>query len=123
MSELRTSHNEQGSERIPSEEEVRWLFRGSTGEVPFTEVPKREDEQGLCFWEIKVEDGEGQREYTYERKKQQGTEQGIEITATIYTTYYDKDGMPAYGESIAKLVNGNWRVTPVGPFELTKKFV
>jgi hypothetical protein len=73
--------------------------------------------------EIRTEDGEGHREYTYERKKQEGTDPGVYISATIYDLYYDKDGMPTCGESIAKLVNGDWRVTPMGPFELTKKFV
>lgn len=98
-------------------------MKGLIGETPFVETSKREDEHGLCFLEIKVEDGEGEREYTYERAKQPTTDTELDISATIYTVHYDKDGMPSCGESVAKLVNGEWRVTPRGPFESTKKFV
>ena len=123
MSKRGVSYFEKSPERIPTEEEVRWLFEGSIGEATFTETQKLEDENGLYFWEVTVQEGGGQREYTYERKKQQGTEQGVDISATIYTTYYDDGGISSGGESIAKLVNGEWRVTPRGPFESTKLFV
>lgn len=119
MNEQGPSHFEEHAERAPSEEEVLWLFRGLVGETSYQETSRREDEKGLCLLEIVITEGDGQREYTYERKRREGWPE----TATIYTTPYDSDGMPLGGESVAKLVGGDWRMTPRGPFETTKKFV
>jgi hypothetical protein len=124
MSDRKSGQFEEEPHRIPTEEEVRWLFQGLVGETPFTEKPKQEDERGLSLLEIRVKDGQGEKEYTYIRSKEPwATGDVSDVQATIDYVYYDEAGMPTDGESVAKLVNGEWRVTPRGPFESTKKFV
>lgn len=106
----------EGFERIPSAEEVLALFEKLVGEAKFGERRKLEDEQGLYLWEIEIaqEDG-GTTEYSYIRKgnyKEKGLAGGSASETAIHVTYFDNEGIPISGHSVAKLVDGEWVDTP-----------
>jgi hypothetical protein len=103
---------EKNSERIPTSVEVLLLFERLAGENKYEDVRRREDEQGLYLWEIKIvqEDGSS-TEYSYIRKgdyKARGLTGGSASETAIHATFFDPDGMPISGTSVAKLIDGKW---------------
>lgn len=102
----------EGSERIPTVEEVLALLEKLAGEAKFSERRKLKDEQELYLWEIEIaqEDG-GTTEYSYIRKgnyKERGLAGGSASETAIHITYFDNEGMPISGHSVSKLIEGKW---------------
>ena len=101
---------EQGPERQPSEAEVGSLFEKLTEGKEFTEVRKLEDEHGLYLWDIKVTDEQGEvTEYSYMRKGQYP--EGKAIATAVHVAFYDSEGFPLGGHSVAKYREGEWTDT------------
>jgi hypothetical protein len=99
----------ENTEHIPSVEEVRGVFDRVLDGKSYTDVKIKDDEKGLYLWDIRVE-GEGGKydEYMYMRG---GTyPDGRAKNTTIHVAYYDSDGMPEGGTSVAKYVEGRWIV-------------
>ena len=102
--------SEKGPGHAPSVEEVRSVFEQLVEEgVEFEEVRKREDGEGLYLWDIKVA-GEGGEatEYSYMRKGRY--KEGEALRTAIHVTFFDADGMPVGGHSVAHFENGAWRI-------------
>ncbi|PIR87439.1 MAG: hypothetical protein COU11_00260 [Candidatus Harrisonbacteria bacterium CG10_big_fil_rev_8_21_14_0_10_49_15] len=97
---------EEKPEKIPSEQEVADLFKELLGGCEYKEVRKREDERGLYLWEISVPDGGGVAEYVYRRK---GNFKEVKSASTgVHVVYYDEDGIPCGGDSVAEYGDGRW---------------
>jgi pimeloyl-ACP methyl ester carboxylesterase len=103
-------------EHIPTSEEVLLLFEKIIGENKYEEVRKLEDERGLYLWEIKIPQEDGSSiEYSYTRKgnyKERGLPGGSALETAIHITYFDNDGVPISGTSVAKIIDGKWKDTP-----------
>lgn len=101
---------EKGPEHAPTAEEVRSLFEQLLGEgAEFEEVRMREDNEGLYLWDIKIT-GEGgeSAEYSYMRKGRYP--EGQALRTAIHLTFFDTDGMPTGGHSVAHFENGSWNI-------------
>lgn len=100
---------ESKNEKLPTEEEILSVFEELTEGKEFEEVRKREDENGIYLWEIKLteadEDG-GTTEYSYGRAGQYPENKSLETA--IHIAFFDADGFPIGGHSVAKYVNGEW---------------
>ncbi|OGZ10974.1 MAG: hypothetical protein A3D67_03495 [Candidatus Lloydbacteria bacterium RIFCSPHIGHO2_02_FULL_51_22] len=107
---------ETGLERIPTTEEVRTVFEQLLEGKEFEEARKHEDEKGLWLWEIIVKGQDGSySEYAYVRKGRYaplpGKSRGIEARDTaVCVAFYDADGMPGGGETVARLEEGAWKI-------------
>jgi len=101
---------EEGPESIPTPEEVQSVFEQLIGEEGYEDVRKLEDEQGLFMWDIIVSGKDGDTEYSYKRKGENPL--GQTPNFAIHVTFFDKDGIPTGGHSVAKLIEGNWKLTP-----------
>lgn len=102
--------SEKGTETIPTIEEVRLIFERLLGEgAAFEEVRMREDGGGLYLWDIKItgDDG-GETEYSYMRKGRY--KEGEASRTAIHVTFFDADGMPTGGHSVAHFENGAWKI-------------
>ena len=98
-------------ENIPSSENVKEVFEKLLGTQEYTETRKCEDEQGLYLWDVTIPQADGYAEYSYMRKGRHA--QGGEASDTaIHVTFYDQDGFPVGGHSVAKYEDGEWVVTP-----------
>jgi len=103
---------EEKIEVVPTPEEVQSVFEQLLEGKEYTSRRQLEDEKGIYLWDIIVsqEDG-GHIEYSYMRKGRY--EEGGEASSTaIHITFYDEEGMPEGGTSVAKLIDGKWRLTP-----------
>ncbi len=106
---------EASPEHIPTPEEVRALFEKFIEGKEYTERRKLEDENGLYLLEVELPadaDG-GHTEYSYIRKgdyKSQGKPGGSSAETVMNVTFFDSDGIPTGGNSVATLVNGEWRM-------------
>ncbi len=117
MHELPPEHKENLAEHIPTLEEVRTVFEQLIGEASFEVRRKLDDEQGLYLWEIKLPEkkGNGSIEYSYIRKgnyKEKGLPGGSVAETAIHITFFDVDGLPISGYSVAKLAGDKWEITP-----------
>ena len=101
---------EKGPGAIPTPEEVQSVFEQLVGKEGYEDVRKLEDERGLYLWDIKVSGEDGDTEYSYMRKGQYSEGQAS-ITA-IHVTFFDQKGIPVGGHSVAKHVEGEWKLTP-----------
>jgi len=98
---------EQGPENTPSESEIKSLFEELSGGKEFAEVRKLEDAEGLYLWDIQITDTQGEMtEYSYMRKGRY--EEGESSTTAIHVTFYDREGIPVGGHSVAKYIEGVW---------------
>ena len=100
---------EEEHESIPTPEEIHSVFEQLAGESEYEEVRKLEDEQGLYLWDITVFGEDGDLEYSYMREGQY-TEGQASLTA-IHVTFFDSEGTPVGGHSVAKYINGKWKLT------------
>lgn len=104
---------ENKSERIPSEQEVRFCFEKLTGGEAYEEVRKKEDEKGVYLWEIKMTEATpdgGSVEYSYGREGSYPENKSVETA--IHVAYFDANGVPEGGHSVLKYIEGNWVETP-----------
>jgi hypothetical protein len=95
--------------RHPTEGDVLRKFESLTERQSFEELRKCEDEQGLYLWDIKLtntdEDGTS-TEYSYMRE---GTyAEGSAARTAIHVTFFDVEGVPVGGHSVAVYENGVW---------------
>ena len=105
-----THSSEEGPEKAPTVEEVRSIFEKLLeGGVAFEEVRTREDAEGLYLWDIKVAGKDGETEYSYMRKGRYP--EGQALRTAIHVTFFDTDGMPTGGHSVAHFVNGTWEIS------------
>jgi hypothetical protein len=102
-------------ERIPSMAEVGEMLKGFSGMEAFVPDKLIEDDKGLCILRFSVADGpEGATaEYDYMRQGRHG-EKDAALVSMINITYYDKDGLPFCGDTLANLVDGEWKITDEG---------
>lgn len=104
-------------EHIPTPEEIRSLFEQLVGEKEYEEVQKLEDEQGLYLWEIAITGEDGDRiEYAYMRKGLHNSKMSDPYISmsdpytSIHVYFYNSEGVPTSGYTVAKLVNGTWKL-------------
>lgn len=100
-------------EHIPTSEEVLGVIKEIIGKNAYEKIRELSDEKGLYLLEVKTTSKEGEPiEYGYMRKMSKGTHEEGSITVTeIHVTYFDDNGVPISGHSIAKLVDGKWKDT------------
>lgn len=111
MSERSPKPTELPNEAIPSLEEIRFALERFTWGKEVTETRKLEDELGVYLWDITIPDVDGGIiEYSYVRKGPHA--KGNPIETMINDTFYDKDGFPIHGSSVARYANGEWKFTP-----------
>ena len=96
---------EEGPESIPTSEEVESVFVELCGEEGFEEIRKCEDEEGLYLWDVMS----GGDEYSYMRKGRYP--EGQASQTAIHVTFYDETGTPVGGHSVAKYIDGAFKVT------------
>ncbi len=94
---------------IPKEREVMKLIEGFIGEKPYTEVIRREDEEGLYRLVIEVigDDGDPVR-YDYIRAGQ--FLEGNPSETAIDIIYLNSDGNEVVGSKAASFNNGAWQL-------------
>lgn len=93
---------------VPREGEVMRLIEGIIGEKLFTEILRREDENGLLYrlvLEVVGDDGDPVR-YDYIRAGQ--FPEGNPSETAIDIIYLNSDGDEVGGNCAAKYVNGVW---------------
>lgn len=96
---------------IHTAEEVRLLFEEIIGETKYEEVRKLYDEKGLYLWEIKVAEENGSVGYEYIRKgnyREKRLAGGAPLETSVHITWFDNDGLPISGTSVANFFNGKW---------------
>ena len=100
---------ENKSESIPTEEEILSVFEDLVEGKEFVEVRKKEDENGIYLWEIKLteiaEDG-GTTEYSYGRAGQYPENKSLETA--IHVAFFDEEGYPVGGHSVATYIGAKW---------------
>lgn len=106
MSEELPKNIELAAETISTPEEISTVFERLTGIREHTEVRKLEDERGIYLWEISITTENGHTEYEYNRAGPNPKGRGLQTA--VYATYYDNDGIPISGSSVAKLINNKW---------------
>lgn len=99
---------EKGPEHAPTVEEVRAMFIQLVEGGAFEEVRMREDEAGLYLWDIKIARDDGSTEYSYMRKG--SYPEGHALRTAIHVTFFDGEGMPVGGHSVARIENGVWKI-------------
>lgn len=111
---------EEGPEKIPTPEEVEDVFKmlieaekDSVDIEKFETIRKFEDEKGLYLWEIKspIKNGE-YAEYSYMRARPYDKEVGGADRTAIDVAFYDESDVLIGGDSVAKYIDGEWKLTP-----------
>jgi hypothetical protein len=108
MEEFSTPEKEK--EHIPSMEEVLIVFKELFEDVEFKEIKKREDSKGLYWWNIEIVSGDGTTEYLYIRKGVYS--EGEALLNVVNVAYFDREGIPTGGHSVAKYMDNAWKLTP-----------
>ena len=98
------------TEYVPTPEDIRLVFKELLKGEKYETVRQLEDEQGLYLWDIKIPQEDGHIEYSYMRKGHYPEGQASDIA--IYITFFNKEGIPISGYSIAKYTEGEWKLTP-----------
>lgn len=112
MNEGPPTIHEEVRERILTPEEVSFIFKRLLGPKwkEHTEARKLEDEEGLYVWDIKISGEDGDTEYSYMRKGRY--KEGEATLTAVHVTFFDTEGVPIGGHSVAKYINGTWELTP-----------
>ncbi len=100
---------ESKKEAIPSEEEILSILENLTEGKEFVELRKKEDKEGIYLWEIKLKETDsegGTTEYTYGRAGHYPENKSSETA--VHIAFFDKDGFPVGGHSVAKYRDGEW---------------
>lgn len=108
MHDVLSNGYEIGRERFPTEAEVRVVFERVLGERKFEQVRKREDEQGLYLWDVKVEEERGFTEYSYMRKGQYP--EGAALETAVHVVFFNEESVPVGGHAVAKFKDGKWEL-------------
>lgn len=94
-------------EHVPTLEEVVAVIEEMVGEKEYREDRKLEDEKGVYLLELVINEEDGTKtEYSYRRKGKNSA--GDALSCVINVTYYDTDGMPVGGRSVADFIEGKW---------------
>jgi len=117
MSETPRNHleAEETPETFPTREEIESLFeRFAEGRNYETEI-YTVDEKGIIYhWGIVIEEEDGNIEYDYVKKGKHPS--GYQASFTnIIVAFYNKDGIPVSGTTVAEYENGEWKLTPLSP--------
>jgi hypothetical protein len=99
-----------GPEKNPTQEEIMAVLEKLTGSKEYTEVRRLEDEHGIYLWEISITTEDGHTEYEYNRAGPNPNPKSKGLQTAVYATYYDKDGMPISGSSVALLIGNVWNI-------------
>jgi len=110
MHEGSPNNFEEGVENIPTPDEVESVFGQLVGQEGYEDIRKLEDEQGLYLWDIIISGEDGDTEYSYKRAGQY--KEGQTPATAIHVTFFDEEGIPSGGYSVAKYVGGKWKLTP-----------
>jgi len=62
------------------------------------------------LWDIKILEEDGHTEYLYMRKGRY-SEGGQASDTAVHITFFDKEGFPVSGHSVAKYIEGEWKLT------------
>lgn len=100
---------ERNVEHAPTREEVVEVLRKLI-DGEYKELRSREDAQGLYLLEVVIAGkNTGETiEYSYARKG--SFPETKSTTTTISLTYFDADGMPEGGKTVADFVDGKWEL-------------
>jgi hypothetical protein len=102
---------EEKQESIPTSEDIQSVFEELLEGKEYETRRKLEDEQGLYLWEIEISEEDGHTEYLYMRKGRY--EEGGQASDTaIHIAFFDEDDFPISGSSVAKYMEGEWKLTP-----------
>ena len=93
-------------ETVPTAENISAVFETVVGSKEYAETRRLEDERGVYLWEIRVETEDGYTGYEYNRAGPNPKGKGLQTA--VYATFYDKDGMPISGGTVARLVDNKW---------------
>ncbi|MFH1308686.1 MAG: hypothetical protein ABIH51_01600 [Patescibacteria group bacterium] len=102
---------EKESESIPTPEDIKSIFEELLEGKEYETIRQLEDEQGLYLWEIKIPEEDGHTEYLYMRKGRY-TEGGQASNTAIHIAFFDEENFPVGGHSVAKYIEGEWKLTP-----------
>ena len=105
-----TNHPEQPAEHIPTPDEVKTLFEQLVKGEKYKTIRQRRDGKGLYLWDITIPHGIGHAEYSYMRKGRYS--EGQALSNVINMTFYDESGNPEGGWSVAKYIDGEWKIIP-----------
>ena len=97
-------------EKILDVIEVQSVFKQLIGDKKYKDVRKLEDEKGLYLWDIIISGENGDIEYSYMRKGRYP--EGRSLATAIHVTFFDENGIPTGGYSVAKYIEGEWNLTP-----------
>ena len=95
-------------EVIPTRDQVFAVFKRL---LPGMDLPTGricEDEQGLYLWEVRIKKEDGDVEYLYMRKGR--FSEGQASKTAIDVAFYDVDGKPIGGSTVARFENGVWKI-------------
>ncbi|MBA4337053.1 hypothetical protein C0416_04775 [bacterium] len=96
-------------EKVHSREEVMAVLNQQLDGQPYRIERELSDAKGLYLLDIVIPGEDGNTEYSYRR---QGVyPKGIAKISVIHVAYYDKDGFPVGGTSVAKWKNGVWKIS------------
>lgn len=95
-------------EQIPTQENIREIFERLIGDKEYEEIRICEDDQGLYLWEIRVSEGYEEVEYSYMRAGRY--KEGEASDTAIHIMFFDQEGVPVGGHSVAKYIDGEWKI-------------
>jgi len=96
-------------EFIPTLEDIQFVFEELLKVENYETIQQLEDEQGLYLWDIKISEEDGYIEYSYTRKGRYPEAQASDTA--IHLTFFDKEDFPVSGYSVAKYIEGEWKLT------------
>ena len=103
---------EKKPESIPTSEDIQSVLEELQINIEKCEtLRKLEDEKGLYLWEIKIPREDGHTEYLYMRKGRY-EKGGQALNTAIHIAFFDEKGFPVSGYSVAKYIEGEWKLTP-----------
>jgi len=96
-------------EKVHSKDEVIAVLNSQLEGKPYKIERELSDEKGLYLLDIVIPEEDGSTEYSYRRKGVYP--KGEAMISVIHVAFYDKDGFPIGGSSVAKWKNGEWKVS------------
>lgn len=117
--EIKVPTPEANPEIFPTEKEIIGVLENILQGKEYKILRKKENASGISMIEFEVVFENGEKvEYNYQKAEYDYRNPGPEVTeagriaASISATFYDSDGIPISGETVANyLGGGNWRYT------------